>query len=232
MAKKTEKAKNQAGEKQNEPLWRKPISLDAFEEDDPFAALYGGNREITGEPAEKFLPVQRAGKSLSDKQTSQKKPAPREISEESGKKNHRQATSGIRPAEKKDLPDPKIGEDDLKRLLRIKSEIFEFSDIREILRGKSLEIYIFLRRLSDETNGVCKIRHQELMENLDISRPTLFKQSDWLVRLSLIEKKSVPGDHLGTTYTVRRAEDVLPVPGAIIGQLESFIADFQSKEGS
>ena len=50
------------------------------------------------------------------------------------------------------------------------------------------------------------------MNDLDISRPTLFKQSDWLVKLALIEKQSVPGDHFGTSYVIRRIEDVLPSP--------------------
>ncbi len=42
MATKTEKNKNQANEKQNDFLWRKPITLDSFDEEDPLAALYRG----------------------------------------------------------------------------------------------------------------------------------------------------------------------------------------------
>ncbi len=54
-------------------------------------------------------------------------------------------------------------------------------------------------------------------------RPTLFKQGDWLTRLSLIENRNVPGDHLGTSYTVHRVEDVLPVSETLVGQIQSEI---------
>ena len=67
------------------------------------------------------------------------------------------------------------------------------------------------------------------MKKLDISRPTLFKQGDWLIRLSLIEKRNVPGDHLGTSYTVYRLEDVLPVSNTLVKQLESHIESFRGE---
>jgi hypothetical protein len=36
----------------------------------------------------------------------------------------------------------------------------------------------------------------------------------------------VPGDHLGTSYTVYRLEDVLPVSNTLVKQLESHIESF------
>jgi hypothetical protein len=65
------------------------------------------------------------------------------------------------------------------------------------------------------------------MRILDISRPTLFKQGDWLTRLSLIEKQRVPGDHFGTSYIVHRLENVLPVSEKLIKQLQAQIEFFQ-----
>lgn len=231
MATKTEKNKNQANEKQNDSLWRKPITLDSFDEEDPLAALYRG-REVGDEtnvqenqpPKEKKRPA----KTATEKQKTVSKKSSYK-SEDKGIETPAKVFDEVSPTKTEDHSAPKISEEELKRLLRIKSDSFKFSDIREILRGKSLDIYAFLRNLTGDTNGVCKIRHLEMMEILDISRPTLFKQSDWLVRLNLIEKQSVPGDHLGTSYTVRRAEDVLPVSGEILRQLDDFIADFQTK---
>lgn len=235
MATKTEKNKNQANEKQNDFLWRKPITLDSFDEEDPLAALYRG-REVGAkdEPQENQAPKEKKKTAVEPlkKQKTQNKPASKKSSDkgkEEGSETPAKIFDEISPTKKKDHSAPKISEEELKRLLRIKSDSFKFSDIREILRGKSLDIYVFLRTLSDNTNGICKIRHLEMMEKLDISRPTLFKQSDWLVRLSLIEKQSVPGDHLGTSYTVRRAEDVLPISGEMQRQIDSFIADFQKE---
>lgn len=90
------------------------------------------------------------------------------------------------------------------------------------MRGKSFDIYAYLRVLSGE-EGFCKIKHLDLMDKLDVSRPTLFKQQEWLSRLSLIEKRNVPGDHLGTSYTVHRLEEVLPLPESLVKQLETHI---------
>ena len=112
--------------------------------------------------------------------------------------------------------------------MKITSESFDFTDIREILRGKSFDIYAYLLLLSG-TSGVCKIKHLDLMRKLDVSRPTLFKQGDWLTRLSLIEKRNVPGDHLGTTYKVYRLEDILPVSENLVKQLDSHIKNLEQK---
>ena len=65
------------------------------------------------------------------------------------------------------------------------------------------------------------------MKKLDISRPTLFKQGEWLMKLGLIEKRNVPGDHLGTSYIIRPLEEVLPISEELITQLDSQIESFR-----
>lgn len=214
-------------------LWRKPITLDSFEDEDPLAALYQGREvrgknENVGDSSEK--PKENAAKSADKKlkdveksaaDTNPKKSAVKKTSETPKFVNE------ITDEQNKDAPSlPRVTEDELKNLLKIKSDSFQFTDIREILRGKSFEMYGYLRHLSGDT-GICKIKHLDLMQILDISRPTLFKQGDWLTRLSLIEKRNVPGDHLGTTYTVYPLEDVLPVSEILIEQFKSYVENLQ-----
>lgn len=215
-------------------LWRKPITLDVEEdEDDPLANLYRG-REVAarGEvgarspdvKAETIEPInknsvipektKRAKKAVEQTAKSAvETPAPA-LDNSKGEQPKNKTETGV-----------KLTEAELKAILKIKSETFHFTDIREILRGKSLDIYAALRRLCG-SRSVCKIKHLDLMKQLDISRPTLFKQGEWLTRLSLIEKRNVPGDHFGTSYTVHRLEKVLPVPDALVEQLESYIENF------
>ncbi len=68
------------------------------------------------------------------------------------------------------------------------------------------------------------------MDAVNVSRPTLFKQQDWLIKLSLIEKRNVPGDHLGTSYTIHRLEEVLPLPELVIKQIETHIETLRQTE--
>lgn len=209
--------------------WRKPISLALFNDEDPLEQLYRGReaREaVVGDekPAE-AVTAQKAAKSVV------KKAAPLDLKTAAVDKPKRvvikqaQKIVDVTVETEEDAADDSdlivvqpLTEDELKKILRIKNEFFRFSDIQEILRGKSLDIYSYLRLLAGET-GFCKIRHLDLMRKLDISRPTLFKQEEWLMRLRLIEKRNVPGDHLGTSYTVYRLEEVLPVPRALVKQL-------------
>ncbi len=215
-------------------LWREPITLDSFENDDPLETLYRG-REVGDSK-------RSAGSAV---RVDLEKPA--DSGEEAGEKSAKSAKSTTKPknqavkktpeesnvviedgdSKTKKTRSPKISEEELKNILKIKSDSFQFTDIREILRGKSFDIYAYLRFLSGEA-GVCKIKHLDMMRELDISRPTLFKQGDWLTRLSLIEKRNVPGDHLGTSYSVYRLEDVLPVSETLIRQLETEIEKFAS----
>jgi hypothetical protein len=224
-------------------LWRKPISLDTFEDDDPLATLYRGretsemkNREEGEKPVAPPKIVQKAEVDADKKApppnnsspTAAKKPVARQLKyiiENAGKKVSAEEKQGALTTPTRTAL---LSETELKNILKIKSASFNFTDIREILRGRSFDIYAYLRFLSGES-GVCKIKHLDLMSKLDMSRPTLFKQAEWLTRLSLIERRNVPGDHLGTTYLVSRLEDVLPVPEALITQLESRIAECKLK---
>lgn len=216
-------------------FWRKPISLDPFEDDDPLESLYRGReaadpentaekttRTITKKTAE--APAQKVENSEKS-ETSAPKPG-RPAGKQTPPKS--KIASGAGALKTAAAYSPKVSEEALKNMLKIKSDSFQFTDIREILRGKSYDIYAYLRFLAGDA-GVCKIKHLDLMKELDISRPTLFKQGDWLTRLSLIEKRSVPGDHLGTSYTVYRLEDVLPVSETLIRQIQSEIENFASK---
>ncbi|MEP7036894.1 MAG: hypothetical protein ABI891_00995 [Acidobacteriota bacterium] len=216
-------------------LWRKPITLDSLDDEDPLAALYRGREvEGKGENAEDSSekPKQNTASTFdkktriskqSDTDTKQKKSAVRKTSKTP------KIVNKIADEKSKDATSsPKVTEEELKNLLKIKSDSFQFTDIREILRGKSFDIYAYLRVLSKEA-GVCKIKHLDLMQILDISRPTLFKQGDWLTRLSLIEKRNVPGDHLGTSYTVHRLEDVLPISETLARQMQSQIEKFKQE---
>lgn len=209
-------------------LWRKPIALDAFEDEDPLAALYRGREvgqslaAVKEQPAKVLAKTRKSGiKRLAN---SSSIAAEDKIVEKLIEKQTEaiKAESDELPTETQTNITNKLTEDELKAILKIKSDLFRFTDLREILRGKSFDIYSYLRVLSGE-QGFCKIKHLDLMSRLDISRPTLFKQQEWLARLSLIEKRNVPGDHLGTFYTVRRIEEVLPLPESLIKQLESNI---------
>lgn len=212
-------------------LWRKPITLSSFEDnDDPLASLYRG-REVSEvkveteiQPAKAEKPVSKPAPSKTKNTEASKKTA----SVISAEKNNEEATQ-IQSLKKQEPPsakvaqvEPKISESELKSLLKIKTDAYHFIDLREILRGKSFDIYAYLRYLSGDA-GVCKIKHLDLMKLLDVSRPTLFKQGDWLIRLGLIEKRNVPGDHLGTSYTVYRLEEVLPVSENLVRQIDTQI---------
>lgn len=205
-------------ESNSDLLWRKPITLDDDEADDPLASMYQG-REVRPQ-IDVNQPIQKTekhkSKSAAEKETSSVKPKP--LVEK--KKTVKVKDEPIEQAKNIDVNStPKITESDLKKILKIRGENFEFTDIREILRGKSLDMYVYLRHLAGDT-GVCKIKHLDLMKKLDISRPTLFKQGDWLTTLSLIEKRNVPGDHFGTSYVVNRFEEILPVSPKLIEQFE------------
>lgn len=238
------KAKKQSndGEAKTNSLWRKPITLDSFEDDDPLATLYRG-REVGGgglttevgtpsaEVKELAKPEAVKPKSSEIKQTIvPAEPSVDPADETQIKKKVEKASSDFNE-NSEDVKPPiltKMTESELKDVLKIKSDSFHFTDLREILRGRSLDIYAYLRLLSGDT-GVCKIKHLDLMKILDISRPTLFKQGEWLMRLFLIEKRNVPGDHLGTSYTVHRLEQILPVSESLLKQFDEHIESFRQR---
>ena len=223
MATEKKDSKTKPGNEENSnSLWRKPITLDSFEDEDPLAALYRG-REVEDKSINAKDSFEKAKKNAAKSAGRKSKNSEKSVAAPKSKKTA--VVSESREEQKFNSSSPKVTEEELKNLLKIKSDSFQFTDIREILRGKSFDIYAYLRFLSGD-EGVCKIKHLDLMQILDISRPTLFKQGDWLARLSLIEKSSVPGDHLGTSYTVHRLEDVLPVSETLALQLQSHIETF------
>ncbi len=212
---------------QNDLLWRKPIELDSFDDEDPLETLYRG-REVDNTPV---------GQQKPEKSAPGSKPKKKPVKKRSIAKTEPKKTVKTKPAKKQTIANKKsklttkVTEEELKTLLKIKSDTFTFTDLREILRGKSIDIYAYLRFLSSDS-GVCKIKSLDLMQILDISRPTLFKQGDWLIKLSLIEKHTVPGDHLGTSYTVNRLEDVLPVSEVLLEQMNSHIEKHKQADDS
>lgn len=217
------------GEAKTDSLWRKPITLDSFDDEDPLATLYRGRE--AGDATAKA--ESKPSKTAETAAPAEKKPRNSGALNPAARKNseNRSAKTAANLLSTEEIPktvayQTRMSETELKDILRIRSESFHFTDLREILRGKSFEIYAYLRFLSGDS-GVCKIKHLDLMRILDISRPTLFKQEEWLMRLSLIEKRNVPGDHLGTSYTVRRLEDVLPVSEGLVKQIESQVESFR-----
>jgi hypothetical protein len=229
---KLKKDERQVNEHATKPdsLWRKPIALDAFEDEDPLAALYQGREAGNSDQAFeiKTEEVSEKAAELYEQKAIQKVNAKKSSEQIIENDPETETFNSVESTELDEMtPSKKITEAELKKLLRIKDEFFHFTDIREILRGKSFDIYACLQALSGNT-GFCKIKHLDLMSKLDISRPTLFKQQDWLARLHLIEKRNVPGDHLGTSYTIHRLEEVLPVPEALLQQLEVHIESFRN----
>lgn len=214
-------------EEKKDSLWRTPITLDSFEDEDPLATLYQG-REVEGQSEnveeKSQMPKNATAKSKAEKSKETGKSIAGIKTKKSAVKKTTEKPEVINE-NKRDSPSTRVTKEELKNLLKIKSDNFQFTDIREILRGNSFDIYAYLSFLSGD-EGVCKITHQDLMQKIDISRPTLFKQSDWLVKLSLIEKHSVPGDHLGTSYTVHRLEDVLPISETLVEQIQTQIEKF------
>lgn len=234
MATVKKKTKTEVGNADS--LWRQPITLDSFEDDDPLETLYRG-REVgdSKRDAENVVRVKPVKPAESANEAVKKSVKPAKSTTKLNKQAVKQTleepkvVSEDGDGKTKDARSQKISEEELKNILKIKSDSFQFTDIREILRGKSFDIYAYLRFLSGDA-GVCKIKHLDMMRELDISRPTLFKQGDWLTRLSLIEKRNVPGDHLGTSYTVHRLEDVLPVSETLVRQLQAEIEKFGGKD--
>ena len=227
----TNSKQKKADEPKTDLLWRKPITLEAEDDEDPLAMLYRG-REVIEPTFETHTKSEKLSEKVAEPAEIEAKKAiiieeRNEITERKIRKKQEKAEIEVQTKNEGAQVPTKVTESELKAALKIKSDGFNFTDIREILRGKSLDIYAYLRHISGET-GFCKIKHLDLMKKLDISRPTLFKQGEWLTKLSLIEKRNVPGDHFGTSYTIYRLEEVLPVSETIVEQLESHIDNFQN----
>ena len=119
----------------------------------------------------------------------------------------------------------KLTEEDLAE--RLGFEIDDLFDVHELLRGKSFDIYQTLMQ-SCEEKGRCKITQPELMKRTGIkNRRTFYKHEEWLIRLRLLEKRHLPGDHKGVVYRVLEMSDVLPLPGEMMKQ---FIEQLKNSE--
>lgn len=103
---------------------------------------------------------------------------------------------------------------------RLGFEIEDLFDVHELLRGKSFDIYRNLIDSSDE-KGRCKITQPELMKRVGIkNRRTFYKHEEWLMRLNLLEKRHLPGDHKGVVYRVYEMSDALPIAPELLRQFE------------
>ena len=99
-------------------------------------------------------------------------------------------------------------------------EIEDLFDVQELLRGKSFDIYQTLLQSADEA-GRCKITQPELMKRTGIkNRRTFYKHEEWLIRLKLLEKRHLPGDHKGVVYRVSEISDVLPLSNELLAKFK------------
>ncbi len=95
-------------------------------------------------------------------------------------------------------------------------EIEDLFDVHELLRGKSFDIYQTLMKSKDEARR-CKITQPELMKRTGIkNRRTFYKHEEWLIKLKLLEKRHLPGDHKGVVYRVSEISDVLPLSNELL----------------
>ena len=99
-------------------------------------------------------------------------------------------------------------------------EIEDLFDVHELLRGKSFDIYQALMKSKDEA-GRCKITQPELMKRTGIkNRRTFYKHEEWLIKLKLLEKRHLPGDHKGVVYRVSEISDVLPISNELLAKFK------------
>ncbi len=99
-------------------------------------------------------------------------------------------------------------------------EIEDLFDVHELLRGKSFDIYQTLMQSADEA-GRCKITQPELMKRTGIkNRRTFYKHEEWLIKLKLLEKRHLPGDHKGVVYRVLEISDVLPLSNELLAKFK------------
>ncbi len=101
-------------------------------------------------------------------------------------------------------------------------ELEDLFDVHELLRGKSFELYRALWQASEGRGGRCKLTQPELMRRVEIkNRRTFYKHEDWLLKLRLLDKRHLPGDHKGVVYRVFSLSEALPLEGERIKQFEN-----------
>lgn len=119
----------------------------------------------------------------------------------------------------------KLTKEDLSEHLGL--EIEDLFDVHELLRGKSFDIYRQLRQSAD-ANGRSKITQPELMKRTSIkNRRTFYKHEEWLIKLKLLEKRHLPGDHKGVVYRVLQLSDVLPFSPEMLEKFKRGLEDVE-----
>ena len=104
-------------------------------------------------------------------------------------------------------------------------EIEDLFDVHELLRGKSFDIYQTLMQSGDEM-GRCKITQPELMKRTGIkNRRTFYKHEEWLIKLNLLEKRHLPGDHKGVVYRAFKMSEVLPISDDLLEKFNRALDD-------
>lgn len=220
----------QKQESDNKPTetWRKPLQVPPRK--DAMRAFYEGGKE---EPPEKIELDERQTAPLKKRQSgkAKKKPESKSIPKELGTKTaHTVAESEAKTtvstetvSNSKAEPSNKLTEEELSQQLGFDAD--DLFDIRELLRGKSLEIYQNLLQECGES-GRCKITQPELMNRTGIkNRRTFYKHEERLINLRLIEKRHFPGDHSGVVYSVFAISEVLPVSSELIEQFEASLGE-------
>lgn len=112
-----------------------------------------------------------------------------------------------------------LSAEELSLLLGI--ELEDLFDVNELLRGKSFELYRALWEAAEGRGGRCKLTQPELMRRTAIkNRRTFYKHEEWLLKLRLLEKRHLPGDHKGVVYRVFALSEVLPLDESLLEQFE------------
>jgi predicted DNA-binding protein YlxM (UPF0122 family) len=121
--------------------------------------------------------------------------------------------------------DNSLTAEELSLLLGI--ELEDLFDVNELLRGKSFELYRALWEATEGRGRRCKLTQPELMRRTAIkNRRTFYKHEEWLLKLRLLEKRHLPGDHKGVVYRVFALSEVLPLDKSLIEQFEREIKNF------
>ncbi len=219
---------NQESDSKPTETWRKPLQVPPRK--DAMRAFYEGGKE---EPPETIELDERQTAPLKTSQSGKatKKPETKSIPIEPETKNAQMVVEGEAKTPKsketvsnsKVVSSTKLTEEELSQQLGF--DAVDLFDIRELLRGKSFEIYQNLLQECGE-NGRCKITQPELMNRTGIkNRRTFYKHEERLINLRLIEKRHFPGDHSGVVYSVFAIGEVLPVSSELIEQFEVSLSE-------
>lgn len=221
-------------EKQTTETWRKPLQVPPRA--NAMRSFYKGAQEDeTAESANQQLVQEKLPEAPETKNEKYNKIEPKSDPQPTPKKQGREAVTA-KPRNEPSPPDEKSKEafDSSAAMTAAKTtdaaneltkqalseklgiEIEDLFDVHELLRGKSFDIYQTLMQSGDEA-GRCKITQPELMKRTGIkNRRTFYKHEEWLIKLKLLEKRHLPGDHKGVVYRVSEISDVLPLSNELL----------------